>query len=94
MSTQVDTDDPHRLADSNYTKAKVGVYSRAMVSITECDLRPLPVDIPVSHRCVPYHSWNSLCSVYLGKMIHCLKTKREKKTPESIVLPVPPPPNN
>lgn len=57
------------------TRLKVGVYSRAMARITQCDLRPMPVDIPMSHHCVPEHSWNSLCSVYLGKMVHCLKTK-------------------
>lgn len=71
-----------------------------MVSITECDLRPLPVDIPVSHHCVPEHSWNSLCSGYLGKTVHCLKKKNRRKKkqkkqnkPESIVLPPAPPPH-
>lgn len=43
---QADNDDPHRLADSNYTEAKVGVYSRALVSITECDLRPFARGYP------------------------------------------------
>lgn len=60
-----------------------------MVSITECDLRPLPVDIPVSHHCVPKHSWNSLCSVYLGKMVNCLKTKNKKKSRINCIAPPP-----
>lgn len=48
MSTQADPDDPHRLADSNYKRAKVGVNSRDVVSITECDLRPFAC----GHPCV------------------------------------------
>lgn len=62
-----------------------------MVSISECDLRPLPVDIPVSHHCVPEHSWNSLCSVYLGKMVHCLKTKNKEKNRINCIAPIPAP---
>lgn len=71
------------------TRLKGGVYSRAMVRITECDLRPLPVDIPMSHHCVPEHSWNSLCSVYLGKTVHRLKMKNRI---HCIALSPPPPP--
>lgn len=69
------------------TRIEVGVYSAATVSITECDLRPAPVDIPVSPHCVPEHSWNSLCSVYLGKTVHRLKTKKQNQLYP--LLPIP-----
>lgn len=43
------------LTGMHYIQAKVDVVS-AIVQITECDLRPLPVDILEFQHCLPEYS--------------------------------------